>query len=108
MTDELHSQNKFYVPILDAGLAQREQTHNEYSQYKDGKSNDVFIKDYNGQYITGRVWPNDAVFPDFFKNETKDWWMEELTQMWKNVGFDGLWLDMNEVSNFCDGICYDE
>jgi len=73
-----------------------------------GKDQDVYIKNQAGEAITGRVWPNDAVFPDFFKKETKEWWHDMLTAMWENVGFDGLWLDMNEISDFCEGVCYDD
>ena len=56
----------------------------------------------------GRVWPNDAVFPDFFHPNTSAWWGNELTQFQqKLVWFDGLWLDMNEAANFCNGPCHE-
>lgn len=31
-----------------------------------------------------------------------------LDSLYKNIPFDGVWLDMNEVANFCDGVCYPE
>lgn len=105
-TDTLHRNHQYYIPIVDAGLSQRE--NNEYTQYMDGKDKEVYIKNQAGEILTGKVWPNDAVFPDFFKNETNGWWHDMLSAMWETVGFDGLWLDMNEVTNFCNGACYDE
>lgn len=78
LTDSLHEKNMYHVPIVDAGIAQREQTDNVYSQYMDGKDQDVFIKNEAGEFITGMVWPNDAVYPDFFKKETVEWWKNSL------------------------------
>jgi alpha-glucosidase (family GH31 glycosyl hydrolase) len=57
----------------------------------------------------GRGWPNEVAFPDFTNPNTSDWWQYELTQFHKEmVEFDGLWLDMNEFSNFCNGPCVEK
>lgn len=64
------------------------------------------MKINNNESFIGQVWPNDAVYPDFFDTEGISWWKENLGNMHDKVAFDGLWLDMNEVSNFCVGACY--
>lgn len=73
----------------------------------DGKDKDVFLKTDQGEDLTGRVWMMDAVFPDWFNNDTTTWWSYWLSEFYDKVPFDGLWLDMNEASNFCNGVCYD-
>jgi alpha-glucosidase (family GH31 glycosyl hydrolase) len=47
------------------------------------------------------------VYPDFFKPETVQWWKDNLKSFYSQLNFDGLWLDMNEASNFCNGACYE-
>jgi alpha-glucosidase (family GH31 glycosyl hydrolase) len=44
------------------------------------------------------------VFPDWFAPKTQRWWTKLLSD-WFTAGvqFSGIWLDMNEVSSFCDG-----
>jgi alpha-glucosidase len=34
-----------------------------------------------------------------------EWWMNEMTMWHQNVSFDGIWIDMSEVSSFCVGSC---
>lgn len=44
------------------------------------------------------------VFPDWFATKAQRWWTQLLSD-WFTAGvqFSGIWLDMNEVSSFCDG-----
>jgi len=38
--------------------------------------------------------------------KTHDWWFQQISQFHQNgMPFDGIWIDMNEPSNFCDGQC---
>ena len=49
----------------------------------------------------GKVWPDEpTAFPDYFRQETKDWWINEIEQFHEMVSFDGIWIDMNEPANF--------
>ena len=52
------------------------------------------------------MWPNQAVYPDYFNPNTTDWYVRSLESLHTNVDFDGLWLDMNEASDFCGGTCF--
>ncbi|XP_029413946.1 maltase-glucoamylase, intestinal-like, partial [Nannospalax galili] len=51
-----------------------------------------------------------VAFPDFFRNSTVQWWKREIRELYtnpespdKSLKFDGMWIDMNEPSNFVTG-----
>ncbi|XP_022103478.1 lysosomal alpha-glucosidase-like isoform X2 [Acanthaster planci] len=98
----LHSVGMHYIPITDPGISST-QPAGTYPPYDTGIAQDVFIKDSNGKPIVGRVWPGSTVFPDFFNNKTKSWWLDQIRDFHGKVPFDGLWIDMNEPSNFVNG-----
>ncbi|KHJ80422.1 glycosyl hydrolase, family 31 [Oesophagostomum dentatum] len=53
--------------------------------------------------MLGNVWPDrNTAMPDFLDptNKTLQWWTEECQLFHKTVAFDGMWIDMNEPSNF--------
>lgn len=95
--------NKKFIPIVDAGVAYR--PNSNYYAFDEGMDKDVFLKTSDGEVFVGKVWPNEAAFPDFSKQNTTDWWHTQLDMLYYNAAFDGLWLDMNEASSFCDGPC---
>ncbi|KAH7654393.1 Alpha-glucosidase protein, partial [Dioscorea alata] len=73
--NQLHENGQRYVAIIDPGIS----TNKSYPTFLRGLKADVFLK-RNGVNYLGSVWP------DFRKM----------------IPVDGLWIDMNEISNFID------
>ncbi|XP_038064192.1 lysosomal alpha-glucosidase-like isoform X2 [Patiria miniata] len=102
MIKYLHASGMHFIPILDPGISST-QPPGTYPPYDTGIAQDVFVKDSTGKPLVGEVWPGPTVFPDFFNNKTKSWWLDQIKSFHGKVPFDGLWIDMNEPSNFVDG-----
>jgi alpha-D-xyloside xylohydrolase len=78
-----------------------------YSTFKRGLDMDVYIKNQYGDPYVAQVWPGPVHFPDFLHPDIQEYWGTEIDLFHKKIPFDGLWLDMNEASNFCRGpSCY--
>lgn len=102
LISRIHNMNMRFVPIIDAGVSYR--PNSDYGTFNRGMQQDIFIK-LNGQPFVGKVWPNEACYPDFFHPKAESWWGGELDTFHQSIVFDGLWQDMNEASNFCYGVC---
>ena len=63
----------------------------------------MFVKDHKGDPIVGAVWPGNTVFPDFTSLNANLWWAKYLQVLQDKIHFDGVWIDMNEPSNFVHG-----
>ena len=104
-TEELHQNHQQYVVIVDPGILNADES---YKPYTDLISNSAaYIKDSNGDPFIGQVWPGYTLFPDFLSATGQNYWDEQLRDFLGTVPYDGLWIDMNEASNFCSGQCLD-
>uniref|UniRef100_A0AAX7SUU2 P-type domain-containing protein n=1 Tax=Astatotilapia calliptera TaxID=8154 RepID=A0AAX7SUU2_ASTCA len=99
---DLHAHNQRYVMILDPGISST-QPEGSYWPFDEGVKRGVFIKDAEGKTLIGKVWPGLTAYPDFSDEVTHEWWYDNLQMFHDKVAFDGLWIDMNEPSNFLDG-----
>lgn len=98
--DDLHSNGQRFVPIVDPGIFVG---NSDYPAFSEGVAQDVFILDQTGDSIyLGQVWPGSTYFPDWFAPNTQQWWTDQFAAFYEMVQYDGIWIDMNEVSNFCN------
>lgn len=76
-----------------------------YDTYTRGAKDDVFIKNPDGSTYIGAVWPGYTVFPDWHHPKAGAFWANEIVTWHDKIPFDGIWIDMSEVSSFCVGSC---
>ncbi|XP_030840013.1 lysosomal alpha-glucosidase isoform X1 [Strongylocentrotus purpuratus] len=99
---DLHANGLHYIPIVDPAISSS-QTPGTYPPYDTGVTDDIFIKADDGSIFIGKVWPGDTAFPDWFHPNASRWWQSLAQKFHDTVNFDGMWLDMNEPSNFVNG-----
>ena len=104
---QLHANGQHYIPIIDSAIyiPNPSNASDAYETYTRGNMSEVFMMNPDGSQYIGSVWPGYTVFPDWLSGKAVPWWSTEM-QMWHDkVPFDGIWIDMSEVSSFCVGSC---
>lgn len=103
----LHDNGQHYVPIVDGAIyiPNPNNASDNYTIYTDGNDRGVFLNNPDGSQYIGAVWPGYTVFPDWQTSESVPWWTDSMLSHYRNVPWDGIWLDMTEASSFCIGSC---
>jgi alpha-glucosidase len=100
----LHSHNQKQILMVDPAVA-----YQPYAPYQRGADDGIFLRRDNGSFWLGVVWPGVTVFPDWFNSGVQSYWNNEFSLFFapsNGVDIDGLWIDMNEPSNFpCNFPC---
>jgi len=108
----IHANGQHYIPIVDSAIyvPNPQNASDAYPIFNRGNASDAFMLNPDGSLYIGEVWPGYTVFPDWIGavlNGTGafEWWANELFTWHQNISFDGIWIDMSEVSSFCVGSC---
>jgi len=97
MIKDLRAEHIRTVVITDLHIADQPLAH--YKPFDEGIAGDHFVKNPDGSIYEGVVWPGKAVFPDFTRKASRDWW-GSLYSDFVNKGVAGFWNDMNEPAIF--------
>ncbi len=97
LVSDLRKQHFNLVLITDLHIAHV--PNQGYLPYDTGHAGDHFVKTADGSEYVGVVWPGPAVFPDFTRAQTRQWW-GGLYKQFVEDGVAGFWNDMNEPAVF--------
>ncbi|KAJ5268560.1 hypothetical protein N7505_004318 [Penicillium chrysogenum] len=101
----LHKHDQHYIVMVDPAVS-----NSDNGAFERGHDQGIFLHRDNEQneLYQGAVWPGLTVYPDWFNKETQRYWNSEFERFFSprdGVDIDGLWIDMNEASNFCPYPC---
>nr|XP_056702459.1 maltase-glucoamylase-like [Euleptes europaea] len=100
---EMKNEGLHYVVILDPFLT-KDEPRGIYRPYELGQQLGVWVKNADGTPAVGKALPpGNSVYPDYFNPKTAEWWTNMCVEFQKVLPYDGIWLDMNEPSNFLNG-----
>ena len=91
LIDKLKEMGFRLITIVDPGI----KIEKGYKQYDEGIQKGYFATYPNGENYTAEVWPGRCHFPDFFREDVREWWGESFTAL-TEPGVEGFWNDMNE------------
>ncbi len=97
------------VVIIDPGTKREE----GYFMYEEGTKNGYFFRNAEDtEDYVNEVWPGEANYPDFGRDEVRKWWGKHVNDL-TDMGVAAIWNDMNEPASFKgplpeDVVGYDE
>lgn len=95
LAGDLRARGVKLVAIVDPGVKKEE----GYPVYEEGRARGYFVRNRKDEELVGAVWPQPAVWPDFTREEVRDWW-GGLHRFYLERGVAGIWNDMNEPAAF--------
>eukprot|EP01022_Parablepharisma_sp_SALTPOND_P020585 TRINITY_DN378_c0_g1_i4.p1 TRINITY_DN378_c0_g1~~TRINITY_DN378_c0_g1_i4.p1 ORF type:complete len:1843 (+),score=69.26 TRINITY_DN378_c0_g1_i4:3855-9383(+) len=102
LVKHLHIHGVRFVPLLVPQIPVNETNF----AFKEGTNQNIFIKTPQGKPVEGVSWPGYSSYVDFINPNSKQYWVSMLDFFAENLApFDGVLLDQNEVTQFCDGSC---
>jgi alpha-glucosidase len=97
LNTDLNADGIRLVAITDLHIAYA--PNQGYGPLEAGLAGNHFVHKADGSIYVAPVWPGPAVFPEFTRRNTREWW-GNLYKDFVADGFAGFWNDMNEPAVF--------
>ena len=95
MDAQLEAMGVKTIAINDPGVKKEK----GYWLSDEGTEKGYWATNPDGTDYDGAVWAGTSNFPDFTRQDVRDWWADQFPRLTDN-GVEGIWLDMNEPAVF--------